>query len=255
MLSSITITHLFDNYSVRTDLQTLWGYSVLIDTPGSRILFDTGSNGRHLLNNMELMNIDLNTINSLFITHRHWDHIGGIDSILEQLPEVNLIVPHTLSGHLISDLKKLAASVKVIEQEPEQLGPHIYTTGVMASPGSSFEPEQAVVLHTGGGLVLITGCAHPGIGAMVQWAANYFGQAPLLVMGGFHLLKSGSKQIEKEIDTLKSLNVHYVAPSHCTGDAAIEQFREAFQDRFIPDGAGQMIQVEGDRVSYTQLGQ
>ena len=76
---------LFDNYNNHTACQSLWGFSAYFEE--YKLLFDTGSNGRVLLKNMQELGVDVKEIKYMFITHSHWDHIGGIDSILELNPE------------------------------------------------------------------------------------------------------------------------------------------------------------------------
>lgn len=85
---------------------------------------------------------------------------------------------------------------------------------------------------------------------MVDWSVNYLETHPLLVMGGFHLLKSDYHQIQQVIQKFEEQKVQYVAPSHCTGDEAIKQMHLAFQDRFIYDGAGRIININDGQVSY-----
>ncbi|HHD81233.1 MAG TPA: MBL fold metallo-hydrolase, partial [Campylobacterales bacterium] len=79
----IKLTVVFDNECCNNELTSLWGFSCFIETPNSTILFDTGSNGRVLLQNIKKRDLKLSSIDNIFISHAHWDHIGGLDSILE----------------------------------------------------------------------------------------------------------------------------------------------------------------------------
>lgn len=99
--------------------------------------------------------------------------------------------------------------------------------------------EQALVLETGEGLVVVTGCAHPGIVELVRRARTIDPDAPVaLVMGGMHLREASDWQIDTVVSGLKALGVRKVAPSHCTGDRAIERFRQAYGAGFVRAGAG-----------------
>jgi len=109
---------------------------------------------------------------------------------------------------------------------------HIRTTGEL---GTAIV-EQALIIETDKGLIVVTGCAHPGIVEMVQKAKSY-GDV-YLVMGGFHLADKSTREVEAVIAELKRSGVHQVAPSHCTGEKAIEQFKAAFGTGFIQAGAG-----------------
>jgi len=106
-------------------------------------------------------------------------------------------------------------------------------------------PEQALVIRTGQGLVIITGCAHPGIVAIVEQAQEMFAEPIHLVLGGFHL---GSKNIA-EIDAIRRdfrrLGVAQVAPCHCTGERAISMFAAEYGDNFIQTGVGKLIVLNG----------
>jgi 7,8-dihydropterin-6-yl-methyl-4-(beta-D-ribofuranosyl)aminobenzene 5'-phosphate synthase len=101
--------------------------------------------------------------------------------------------------------------------------------------------EQALILETKHGLVVVTGCAHPGVVNVVRKATALFNQNVYLALGGFHLMGMGPTQIREIIRQLKSLGVKQVAPSHCTGDKAISLFKEAWGDNFLEGGAGAII--------------
>jgi 7,8-dihydropterin-6-yl-methyl-4-(beta-D-ribofuranosyl)aminobenzene 5'-phosphate synthase len=115
---------------------------------------------------------------------------------------------------------------------------HIRTTGEL---GTSIV-EQALIIETQRGLIVLTGCAHPGIVEIVR-AAQAFGAVDL-VMGGFHLADYSTAKVEDVIAELNRSGVQRAAPSHCTGDRAIEQFRAAFGIDFIAIGAGAILHVE-----------
>ncbi len=99
--------------------------------------------------------------------------------------------------------------------------------------------EQALVIETKRGLSILTGCAHPGIVDIVRQVRQW---GPVdLVSGGFHLLDTSPAEVTSVIQELQTLEVRRVAPTHCTGEPAIAQFRAAFTDNFIEAGAGAVI--------------
>ena len=102
--------------------------------------------------------------------------------------------------------------------------------------------EQSLIVETDKGLVVITGCAPPGIVEIVRRAKVY--GVVYLVMGGFHLGDKSAREIETIIADLKRLGVRQVAPSHCTGDEAIQLFRAAFGADSILVGAGAIVLAE-----------
>lgn len=241
MPESITIHHLFDNLHPKPGFHSLWGYALLIDFNERRLLFDTGSNGRVLLEHMKKLEIPPESIDTLFITHRHWDHIGGIDSVLEVNPGIELIVPNSLSNHLINDLKSMTNKITVIGTEQHEFQPGYHSTGVIKGEGNA--PEQALLINSEMGPLLITGCAHPGIVLLSKIARERFPRTPYLVMGGFHLLNSSAEEIENTIRRLDELQVRYVAPSHCTGEVTVSAFEDHFSSRYIKTGAGFVHQL------------
>ncbi len=80
----IKSTVLFDNTPHNPELQTGWGYSCLIETEKQTILFDTGSDGVLLLENMKKLGISPGKIQHIVISHEYWDHIGGLPYLLQR---------------------------------------------------------------------------------------------------------------------------------------------------------------------------
>ncbi|WP_457608153.1 MBL fold metallo-hydrolase [Nitratifractor sp.] len=228
----------FDNYRYREDLESLWGFSCFIERPEGNLLFDTGSNGRVLLRNIARMGLELTLLNTLVISHPHWDHIGGIDSVLELAPHLELYVPASLSRHYIRDLTGECASLTVVEEAPVPVAEGIRSTGIMGEIG-----EQSLLLETEEGLVVLTGCAHPGVVAICERAMEMTGRRIRLLMGGFHLMYSDEKTILATIAALGELGVASVCPTHCSGDLAIGFFREVYGDAYLRGGVGRVISL------------
>lgn len=236
---SIRIVHLFDNVTADPAMTALWGYSVLLEYHGQHVLMDTGSNGRVLLQHLKQMNIDPAAIDILFLSHRHWDHVGGLDSILELNPDLRLIVPHTLSTHLLDDLQTLDIQVTVVDETPVHISEGLYSTGTLE--GS--EPEQALVAETGHGLLIITGCAHPGLEHIVEVCQKNLDNPIYMIMGGFHLLNSSPEEIDTMCDILQQAQVQKIAPSHCTGKEALGQIKQRMGSAFLETGAGRVLSI------------
>jgi len=222
---------LFDNYAKGDSCSALWGFAAYLEE--YKLLFDTGSNGRVLLQNMQAQHIDVAQIKYLFITHDHWDHIGGIDSILELNPTLTIYVPETLSKNHIRDLKILTKEVIVIGKEPMHLFGELYSTGLLGE-----EDAEHSLIIADGYPKLLTGCGHYGISEITAVAKKVIGTEVKSVMGGFHLLHENRETILTQITTLKALGVERVLPTHCTGDLAVELFAEAFGERFVEGGVG-----------------
>lgn len=237
--SDIIITIVFDNYPFRDDLKTLWGFSCYIETPGKTVLFDTGSNGRVLLENMQKLKKDVKKIDTIFLSHHHWDHIGGLDSVIELNSDVDIIAPSSLSKHLIKDLQSIVKSVLVVDENRHCISNDIYTTGMM---GDEIQ-EQSLIIDSDAGLIIVTGCSHSGIVEIAKRAQAMLDKKIALLLGGFHLMHKDETQINSVINELNTMDIDYLCPTHCTGEMAIDRFRNTFTETFIAGGAGKIIHL------------
>ena len=87
----------------------------------------------------------------------------------------------------------------------------------------------------------MTGCAHPGIEDIVAKSTEIRDGDLLLVMGGFHLLRTGKGAVEEIAAEFKDAGLKYAAPTHCSGDGTLKIFNEVFGDKFITLGAGKVL--------------
>lgn len=229
-----------DNYKTRDDLESSWGFSCLIRYHGQTILFDTGSDSVVLEHNMARLDIDPANLDLLMISHQHWDHTGGIYAILNTNSNLRVCVPRSFSAHFKSDMKRYGAKIIEVKKAREIL-PGFFTTGEM----EGILPEQAALLKTSAGTVVITGCAHPGIVSIVETAKKILPKDDIaLVMGGFHLLDDSDDDILQMIKRFKDSGVRYAAASHCSGERARNLFAREYGDHFIYLGAGSEIILE-----------
>ncbi len=238
--NDITLTIVFDNYPFRDGLKTLWGFSCYIETPKKTVLFDTGSNGRVLLENLKKMDLDVEKVDTLFLTHHHWDHIGGLDSVIELNPDLDIIAPDSLSKLYVKDLRSMVRSVTVIKEKESRISDDLYSTGMM---GEGVR-EQALIIDSDAGLIVVTGCAHSGIVEIAEKAEAMLGKKTALLIGGFHLMQEEETQILDVIERLEKMDIAYFCPTHCTGDRAIELFQKTFSERCIKGGLGRVITME-----------
>ena len=219
---TVRITVLYDNYLADERLQTDWGFAALVEYGEQMLLLDTGTDGAVLLANMETLEIDPARIDILVLSHEHMDHTGGMAALFEAgaTPDTVFVLPS-----FSDDLKGyITAFADVIEVDPGlEITPGIVTTGELTTGPI---PEQALLIDTAVGLIVMTGCAHPGIVEVVRTARELTGRPITLVMGGFHLVETATNQIKTIIRDLHDLEVTQVAPSHCTGDGAIQLFEQ-----------------------------
>ena len=237
-IEALTITILYDNKPFDERLKTKWGFSALIENEGHSLLFDTGGDSPTLLNNMRALGIDPGSIQALLLSHPHEDHTGGIEGILREndslpvylLPSFPTAFKRNLSGR--TEVREVKAG--------QEIARGMYTTGEMGEE----IPEQALVIQTSQGLVVITGCAHPGIVNVIRKASELFKETVVAALGGFHLKSKGAPEIKAILSDFRGLGVRYAAPSHCTGKRAISLFKKEYRENLIRSGAGKVVQID-----------
>lgn len=239
MPEKIVVTVVYNNILFDEKLEPAWGFSCLVEGAGETILFDTGGNGNVLLSNMENLGIDPEKIDVVFLSHIHGDHTGGLGHFLTANPKVDIYLPRSFPKGLQDELARVSRKVVSVDG-PVEICPGIWSTGEMGE----WIKEQSMVITTRRGLVVITGCAHPGIVEIVEKAKDVTGQPVHLVTGGFHLMGYGDREMKKVIGRFRELGVQKVGPSHCTGDEQIDCFREAWGKDFINLGLGGKITVQ-----------
>jgi 7,8-dihydropterin-6-yl-methyl-4-(beta-D-ribofuranosyl)aminobenzene 5'-phosphate synthase len=228
----------FNNVPYKAGLQTGWGFACLIEGLGQTVLFDTGGDGGTLLANIQRLGLAPESVDAVVLSHIHADHTGGLDTFLSRNPTVTVYTPASFPASFQDGIKRHGARLETVSA-PRRLLEGIYSTGEM---GGGIR-EQALIVETDEGLVVITGCAHPNVADMAERAHAYLHKKIHLLMGGFHLGGSSQAEIEAIIRRLKTLGVETVAPSHCTGERATNMFREAWGSDFVDGGLGAVIQL------------
>jgi len=230
------IAVLYDNTPWTEGFQFGWGFSCLVD---QRILFDTGENGKSLLENINRLKVDISKIEAVVISHDHWDHTGGLWELLKRQKGIKVYACPGFS----TEFKKM---VRVLEgQLIENNTFHAMDSSISVTgeiPGQykgDFMPEQALLVKRENGITILTGCSHPGIIPMIHKVKSIFPQEPMaLVMGGFHLMDQDPSIIESIVTSMKALGVLQVGPTHCTGNQAKKIFQTHYGKHFISVGAG-----------------
>jgi 7,8-dihydropterin-6-yl-methyl-4-(beta-D-ribofuranosyl)aminobenzene 5'-phosphate synthase len=104
--------------------------------------------------------------------------------------------------------------------------------------------EQSLIVSTGRGVIVVTGCAHPGIVNILQTVKELNADPILLVIGGFHLGALRRAQLEEIIDNFRKLGVEKVGPCHCTGELARQRFKQEYGNDYLDVGVGRLIEFE-----------
>jgi 7,8-dihydropterin-6-yl-methyl-4-(beta-D-ribofuranosyl)aminobenzene 5'-phosphate synthase len=235
----LTITVLYDNYAFDPGLTTAWGFSALIEGRGETILFDTGGDSAILLDNMRRLSIDPRRISVILISHIHGDHTGGLFGLLPYTPGATVYLLHSFPREFKEQVRRLGGRVHEVR------GPARILEGVHTTGGIGAAPlEQSLVVESAGGLIVITGCAHPGVVRIVAAVRETLDRKIALVMGGFHLRGMSAGEVHAIIARLKAQEVQMLGPCHCTGDLARRLMREAYGKDFVEVGAGRILTVE-----------
>lgn len=198
------ITIVYDN-EANAGLTSGWGFSCLVETE-EKILFDTGDDGEKLICNLRQLNIQPKSIAAVAISHNHWDHTGGLREFLKLNNNAKVLHPKSFS-------------------KPTEISPGVHSTGALGT----FIKEQSLVVNTDEGNVVITGCAHPGLGKIIN-KAKQLGEI-YGVIGGFH-----------EFSKLEMLqNIKLIAPCHCTQYK--QEIKERYPAQFREIKAGSIIEI------------
>lgn len=201
--------------------ETGWGFSALIHMPDAKILFDCGWDGHMLIRNLARLGLHPAAIDKVVLSHMHWDHISGLPEIFSQstpAKPIEVFLPKAFSERLKEEISARALVTEV--EGPCEIARGVLSTGAL---GKDVKEQALVVESEGKGLVL-TGCAHPGLGEIMARAGEI--GKPVALMGGLH----GAKVTDIPGD------LERVIPCHCT--QAKDDILRAFGQRAVIGMAG-----------------
>lgn len=234
--SSLRIKVVYDNYVFDEECGSDWGFACVITGTEETILFDTGGKGELLLGNLKRMGVRPADVKLIVISHNHGDHTGGLLPFLKENRNVSVFLPNKTPGGFVKDVGDLAAKATVVSQPVT-----ICKGAVVLGPMGDRIIEQSLVIDTEKGLVIVTGCSHPGIEVIAERAKEELNRNIYMIVGGTHLLRHSDEDLQDVVDKLKELGVQKVAPTHCSGDKAIAKFKDSFGEGFIQMGVGRVI--------------
>ncbi len=293
-----TITNLYDAFSKDSSLVKDFGFSCITKYQGKTILFDAGSNSDIFKKNTNKLGIDLTKVDMVVISHGHFDHLNGVDYLLQINPKVKIYFPYDVfwgapvpfdatgqepavkdslpvymqyfdggntkftinqSGRFwnaniefVKTSKEILPGVTIIATSSPYMGYFSCYPGKSFVEGQFEEkdqeckntnlPELSLSIKTDKGQVLIVGCSHSGVENIIKETKTTTNDKIELVYGGFHMLPFDRKQTQRLVNLLKNdLQVHRVAPAHCTGHLAFKILKDTFGNDYLYAGLGDTI--------------
>jgi len=260
-------------------LEAKHGLSILIERtkPRFTILMDTGQSPSILLQNMEILGINIQKIDAIFLSHGHYDHTG---SLLEILKKINRDIPIIAHPNAFNPKFKIAPNLRYIgipfklcelelsrglllARNPVTIIERIITSGEIERITPYEKPQnfwtvengrliedvmmddQALILNLEDkGLIVVSGCAHAGIINTIKQAQKLTGIKKVhAVIGGFHLSGSRDEMIKATIDDLTKIDPAFIYPCHCTGTNNIRRLAEIFKKRCRPVKTGDTFKL------------
>jgi len=207
----------YDNCLAKAGLRTGWGFAAFLETQDAPpLLFDTGADGATLLYNMKQLDIDPRRIGVIVISHAHGDHTGGLSDILEINKQAEIYVP-------ASTVARLPGRKVFLVSQAIQISEAVFSIGELQGI------EQSLAIKTTKGIVVVTGCSHPGVGAILEAASRHgkiYG-----IIGGFHGFR--------DFNQLQGLSL--ICPCHCTQHKT--ELKRLFPEQYTACGAGLELEL------------
>lgn len=233
----IKVTIIYDNFNFKEGLKSDWGFSCLIQGTDQTILFDTGARKSVFEQNFEALSIDPKEIGLIVISHDHYDHTGGLETFLEKNSDVYVYIIESFAQKSKKLIEEIGGKIRY-EPNLTEICKDVYLSGTL---GDKIE-EQSLAINTDKGLVVITGCSHPGINKILEHFKTSLNKDIYMVFGGFHLMQMNEEEMKSIISEMKELGVQRCGATHCTGKKQIEMFKDSFGDNYVSLGVGNVIE-------------
>ncbi|MDN5347225.1 MAG: 7,8-dihydropterin-6-yl-methyl-4-(beta-D-ribofuranosyl)aminobenzene 5-phosphate synthase [Clostridia bacterium] len=267
-MQEVLLTVLVENTTEQRGLLAEHGFAVLVEAGGKKILFDTGA-GRALLPNAEALGVDLKSVDVVVLSHGHYDHTGGLKAFLEVHNPVDIYAhPDVFRERYRVETGKEPRYIGIpwgkeelaawgahfhLQETPVNLAEGVSLTGFIPRlteyetvsnafqirSGDGFErdiipDDQALVIHSQAGLVVLLGCAHAGLINTLRYVQSITGEKKICaVLGGTHLRGAGEERIARTLEALRDFGLDKIGVSHCTGFPASFAFYQVFGKRFF----------------------
>ena len=267
------ITVLADNTVTARNARGEHGLAFWLIAGERNLLFDTGQ-GLMLTDNAQTLHVDLTSVDTMVLSHGHYDHTGGLSTVLRQVAGVATVHAHPdallpkyhqdktgvrdigvsaeTRAAIISDRCRFEPSRQSVE-----VAPGIRTTGEIPRrhPEETItepfcrdqqgnEPDlllddQALFLETTRGTIVLLGCAHAGMINTLDHIQKLTSNKPVhAVIGGTHLCAATAERVHWTIRELRRFNIKRLVPMHCTGQKSFAALWSAFPNNCQAGGVG-----------------
>jgi 7,8-dihydropterin-6-yl-methyl-4-(beta-D-ribofuranosyl)aminobenzene 5'-phosphate synthase len=247
------------------------GLSFLVENK-EKILFDTGKTFEVLNHNLEVFGEKKEDISKIFISHGHYDHTGGLMEIKKYSNAKIFAHPSIFKEkykktdmgpkYIGAPFKKKDLQDIALTKESIELSKKIFTTGQIERTfdfekvptifqkkiGSKYDhdgivDDQALVIKTHVGGVVILGCNHSGLLNTIEHSKDLIGDDVFLVLGGTHLVAADDNKISRTADYLKKYGITLFG-FHCTGDYASFKLHSALDRMYCRGYTGFEVLIE-----------
>lgn len=252
------------------------GLSFFVESDDRRVLFDTGQN-LGLTNNADVLGIDLSQIDTVVLSHGHYDHSRGLKGLL------NCNTAFTLHAHPDvfgskqrkagdkykyigiplerKDLEQKGIKIQLdadpvsispgmtttgkipLENDFEAVEPDFFIKGVKDYPADTLPDDRALILDTEKGLVVVLGCSHRGVINTLNHVTQITGRKKIhAILGGLHLGKAPDEKLQKIVDHLNTFGLEKISVGHCTGPKAFVALSNAFKEKVFLNTVGNVVE-------------
>jgi len=271
--SNNRVTILYDAFGKSPAMTKAWGYSALVEYEGKRILFDTGGNAEIFEHNVRALGVDLTKLDFAVLSHRHSDHISGLNYLLRVNPTVKIYAPAepwgpfgwSVPNSFYRKDESLAANMRYFDGNPPgalsastpwpqanfvrvdsttEIMPGVFLVPSTSQVTGTLElREISMAIRGPQGLIIVDGCSHAGVEKVFE-AATKIDSHVRVLFGGLHLVGASDADIQRISAALyDQWKLDYLAIGHCSGEPTFATLQKAFGDRYLYAGVGTTVEI------------